>query len=115
MNRELAFILCAGFGALCLELLQWVELRKNISDKEKELLSSKFYWVLTVTMIVLSGVGTWLLFYETNMQLKVPFVLGAAFPAIFKKVAALAQDRQPHLGAASSNVSFGDVAKKYFQ
>jgi hypothetical protein len=116
-NASSLFILAACFGALCQEILYWFELRKKLDDEDnKKVFKSKFYWTITLIVIVISGFGTWLLFYDdTPMKLKIPFVLGAAFPYLFKKIVQVTQDKElPHLGAETTP-SFSDIAKKYFR
>ncbi|MGF6924677.1 hypothetical protein QFZ48_000177 [Chitinophaga sp. W2I13] len=118
---QLIFILIAIFGSICQELLYWYELRNKLDAKEnKKLLHSKPYWVITFVMIVVSGIGTWLIFYDKEVDFpnKIPFVLGAAFPLVFKKIVAALQPR--HLGdlktaKAKVEYSFEDVSKIYFK
>jgi len=116
MDSNIAFMLVASFGSLCQEILYWFELKKKMDEAENQkVLKSPYYWVLTVLVIIISGVGTWLLFYDdTPVKLKIPFVLGAAFPYLFKKIVQATQDKPlPHLGKTST-LSFSEIAKKYF-
>jgi hypothetical protein len=87
MNAELLFILLATFGAVCQEVLYWYELRNKLDDETiREVLYSKSYWIITLLMIVISGIGTWILFYDEATKKSIPFVMGASFPLLFKKI-----------------------------
>ena len=117
MTPDIQFLLVACFGALCIELVSWFDQRKNIGESEKKIISSGFYWFITIGMIVVSGIGTYIVFFEADahIKLKIPFILGAAFPTIFKKIVQISQEKSlPHLGVAPK-VSFKEAAKKYFQ
>ena len=119
--KIMTFILIAIFGALCQELLYWYEIRNKLDVEEnKKLLRSKSYWITTFLMIVVSGIGTWLIFYakEVDFPYKIPFVLGAAFPLVFKKIVAALQTRDLgdiKIQKAKENYSFEDVSKIYFK
>ena len=118
---QLIFILIAIFGALCQELLYWYEIRNKLdTDQNKKLLHSKPYWIITFTMIAVSGAGTWLIFYDKNVGFpnKIPFVLGAGFPLVLKKIVAALRTRD--LGNIKTVkgrpvYSFDDVSKIYFK
>jgi hypothetical protein len=111
---NLSFILIAGFGAICIEGIHWFELRNKLDDPStRTLLTSKYYWFITVLMIFISGVGTYLLFYEPNVKNSIPFVLGASFPLIFKKAVTALQSRD--LGTTSGKVTFEKAVKAYFR
>ncbi|MBT1688895.1 hypothetical protein [Dawidia soli] len=117
MNPEISFILVACFGASCQEIIHWFELRKKLDTENRKVLKSKFYWLITFLMISISGVGTWLFFYDQGnpMGKNVQMVLGAAFPALFKKAVDAFQRRD--LGGYASKRSFSlhDVSKFYFK
>lgn len=121
MDPQISFSLTAGFGALCQEVIHWFELRNKLdSDEAKKMYTSIYYWIITALMIILSGIGTMILFYEfppeTPMKSRIPFILGAAFPLIFKKLVDATQKRD--LGSSNlrgSKITFQEVAKKYFQ
>jgi len=116
MDPQLIFTLIATFGAICMEAVHWYELRNKLEEQEQQkLLRSKYYWIITILMIVISGIGTYLLFYEPSIKKSIPFVLGAAFPVLFKKAIAAAQER--HLGAVElgGSLNFSKVFKAYLQ
>lgn len=116
-NTSVTFMAVASFGSFCQEILYWFELRKKMDDEEnKKIIKSSYYWILTILMIAISGFGTWLLFYDDSpFKLKIPFVLGAAFPYLFKKIVQVTQDKKlPHLGK-DDGTTFKEVVKKYFQ
>jgi hypothetical protein len=105
MNAHISFMLIAAFGALIQEAIHWFDLRKKLEEEEqKKILNSKHYWIITVIMIIVSGVGTWILFFPFGTKLptdtiltdiipiRIQLVLGAAFPLIFKKLVAKQQD-----------------------
>jgi hypothetical protein len=120
MNAQLSFILIASFGALCQEIIFWFELRNKLNEEEtKKLFKSVFYWLITFLMIIISGIGTMILFYEappaTPFKDRIPFILGAAFPLIFKKVVDAAKKRDLGKNGIKENPSFQEIAKKYFQ
>ena len=83
-----SFILTAAFGSAVQEVIHLYDLRNTLHEKTSMFLSSWQYWAITLTMIVTSGVGTWIL-YGDNLSVKsVIFILGAAFPLLFKKLVA---------------------------
>lgn len=85
--NDFILIAIASFGALCQELAHWYDLRHKLEHRQYEkLLHSWKYWLITFIMIAISGIGTWLL-YGDKLNLKdVFFIMGAAFPIIFKKL-----------------------------
>ncbi len=115
MSTQLSFILIASFGAFCQEILHWFELRNKLDNEEnKKIFKSFYYWLITLLMIAVSGMGTMIPFYEPSLQNRIPFILGAAFPLIFKKLIDATQKRD--LGSKmKSNPTFQDVFKNYFQ
>ena len=87
---DTTFILIAAFGALVQEIIHLYDLRKTLGEETSTFLKSWKYWAITLVMIVVSGIGTWVLYHETlnndDLNIKsVVFTLGAAFPLIFKK------------------------------
>jgi hypothetical protein len=119
MNSDLSFILIAAFGAFCQEIIHWFELRNKLDEVEiRKVFTSKFYWMLTVLMIAVSGIGTWILFYEEASPLKrgIIFILGAAFPLIFKQLVQAYKKEERHLGGESKRAySFQEISKRYFR
>lgn len=123
MNPQITFILTSSFGALCQEILYWFELRNKLKDKQiSNLMRSKFYWIITLLTILISGIGTWILFYDQIPDKKsIQFILGAAFPAIFKKLVQTYKETLPVVENASKSVrnpdsdkSPGRMMKLYF-
>jgi hypothetical protein len=112
--KEITFILIAGFGAVCIEAIHWYELRNKLEEQDtKNIMMSKYYWMITFIMIVISGIGTYILFYEPTIKNSIPFVLGAAFPLIFKKAVVAFQSRD--LGDTSGTVTFEKAFKTFIQ
>lgn len=114
MSQAITCILVASAGALCQEVLHWYNLRNKLLDTEvKNLIRSKGYWIITIAMIVFSGFGTYYLFCEDIPQkTSVLFVLGAAFPSLFKKLVEAKSNEGHHLG--ESTFQFSEVVKLYF-
>lgn len=115
MAADLQFILIAIFGAMCQELLHWYELRNKLDAQQRKLFRSKFYWCITISMIIASGIATWILYNDAiPAKPKLPFILGATFPLIFKKLEALTQTR--HLGGVPKDApaTFKDASLIYF-
>lgn len=98
------FLLVAFFGALTQEVAHWYELRSKFSEKRtKALFSSYEYWLITLGMMIISPIGCWLLFADQEISKQLQFIVGAAFPLIFKKaVTAISSKDQITLG--DSNV-----------
>jgi hypothetical protein len=102
------FMLIAAFGSIIQEVIHLYDIRSTLHLPDTtSILKSWKYWAVTVTMIVVSGVGTWLL-YGDNLNIKsVIVLLGAAFPLLFKKgVASIGEKtpvlkNEPHLGGFS--------------
>ncbi|TMI72331.1 MAG: hypothetical protein E6H09_10630 [Bacteroidetes bacterium] len=94
------FILVAMFGAFVQEFSHWYEKRKELDNEMfTRLMKSKIYWVIVLAMILVSGIGTYLLFGQDIMgKNKAIFVIGAAFPLIFKKTVKIAANRDVELG-----------------
>ena len=112
------FAIAASLGALCQEVMQWYELRNKLKDKDfKKMFGSFWYWMITLGTILFSGIGTAFLFYDPSSAAKVPFMLGAGFPLIFKKLRSASAKRD--LGGTETDLptapSFEEVAKKYYQ
>jgi hypothetical protein len=91
---SITFILIAAFGSAVQEIIHLYDLRNSLHEDTSTFLKSWKYWTITLMMIIVSGIGTWVL-YGDNLTIKsVIFILGAAFPLLFKKLVA---------GAATSN------------
>jgi hypothetical protein len=100
MNANWIAILVAAFGAFLQELLFWYEAKTRLHYKKyKSLLQSPGYWIVTVLMIVGSGIGSWLWFLPVLQNARTYLLLGAAFPIIFKKVAAAFVPKASRLGS----------------
>jgi hypothetical protein len=102
------FILIAAFGSAVQEVIHLYDLRNTLHEETSTFLKSWKYWAITLTMVIVSGVGTWIL-YGDNLTIKsVIFILGAAFPLLFKKLVAGATTKgQTELG--------GFTIKDYFK
>jgi len=84
----------AAAGALAQEVLHWYRLRTRLERPEyQRLLRSRAYWVITAAMIAMSSFGTALIYGTRSAGADELFVLGAAFPMIFKKLVAAAGER----------------------
>lgn len=94
------FILIAMFGAFVQEFSYWYEKRKELNtDEYKRLITSKEYWIIAIMMVVISGIGTYLLFKDELLgKEKAIFIIGAAFPMIFKKAVKVTRNGEPELG-----------------
>jgi hypothetical protein len=92
----------AAAGALAQEVLHWYRLRTTLDRPEvRRLLRSPGYWIVTVAMIVTAGAGTALLYGDRLARPDALFVLGAAFPMIFKRLVAIAATRPPEPAASA--------------
>ena len=102
------FMSIAAFGSIIQEVIHLYDIRTTLHLPDTiSILKAWQYWAITLTMIVVSGVGTWLL-YGDNLTIKsVILILGAAFPLLFKKLVASAGANPPtlkegpHLGGFS--------------
>jgi len=115
MSPQITCLLIASAGAFCQEILHWYNLRNKILDVEvQQLAKSKWYWIITIVVIITSGFGTYFLFFnDISDKFSVQFILGAAFPNLFKKIVETRTNEGHHLG--DSKVSFSEVAKLYFK
>jgi hypothetical protein len=101
---EIQFILIAAFGSMVQEVIHLYDLRNKLHLEElTPILSSWKYWAITGAMILVSGVGTWVLYGDNLIIKSVIFILGAAFPLLFKKlVAGATNNRETELGGFSA-------------
>jgi hypothetical protein len=103
-----SFILIAAFGSAVQEVIHLYELRNVLHEENSTFLKSWKYWAITFTMIMVSGIGTWVLYGDNLTIRSVIFILGAAFPLLFKKLVAGATTKgQTELG--------GFTIKDYFR
>jgi len=115
MNKDLLFILLAFFGAICQEVGHWYDLRSKLENPNQlKLFKSRYYWLITIFMMAISGVGSWAIFYEEHFKNATPFALGASFPLILKKLVNVTQKR--HLGTPDlkKSVTFEKIWYTYF-
>ena len=98
------FILIAAFGSTVQEVIHLYDLRNKLHLEEMSpILKSWKYWAITVSMIIVSGVGTWILYGDNLVIKSVIFILGAAFPLLFKKlVAGATNKKETELGGFSA-------------
>lgn len=103
MDDDLSFLLVAAFGAFTQEVLYWFDLKDKFHTKRFQgILRSRQVWLITLLMIFVSSLGTWILYGERSIPRDLQFILGAAFPLIFKKlVSAVGRKDEPNLGASS--------------
>ena len=108
MDPSLKFILIGCFGSFCQEVMYWRELSGQLDNPQFEkLIRSKTYWIMAFLVVLVSGFGCFFLCFEDGMsKMQTPFILGAGFPALFKK--AVQSRAQQDLGAKS-------LIKDYFQ
>jgi len=103
---EITLILSGCFGALFQEFLYWYKLRTKLENKKYQmLLRSKAYWLLAISMIILSGIGSWLWFYGTEEKLVRSYMIaGACFPMLLKVATELLLSKvDMDLGVLESN------------
>lgn len=115
--NDISFIALAIFGAITMELVHWYELRNKLEEEDtQKLIKSKYYWIITMSMIVISGFGTYILFFEKALKMSIPFVLGAAFPTIFRKVVESSQSRDlGNNNLSGTKLTFRKVFKAYIR
>jgi hypothetical protein len=84
-------------GAILLEVIHWYQLREVLHLKKyQRALRSVSYWVLTVLMVILGGVGALIVYADaTPVGL---LLAGAAFPTVFKKLVAAFAEKSVTLG-----------------
>lgn len=107
-------ILICSFGAFTQEFIHWYELRGKLHlNKYKTMIKSPLYWIITICMILISGIGCYLLFETKIYNYKdLQFILGAAFPLIFKKmVSSISNNYETKLG---DEKNYNQVLKDYF-
>ena len=109
----LQFILTAAFGSIIQEVIHLYDIRNTLHLQEvSSILKSWKYWAITLAMVVVSGIGTWILYGDSLTIKSVILILGAAFPLLFKKLVASAGANQPipknepHLGSFSIRYYF---------
>lgn len=105
----ITFILIASFGSIVQEVIHLYDLRNTLHLPDTSpIVTSWKYWVVTLLMVIVSGIGTWILYGE-NLSIKsVIFILGAAFPLLFKKlVSSATSKKETELG--------GFTIKDYFK
>ena len=94
-------------GAVAQEVLHWYGLRTRLDHPEvRRVLRSPGYWIVTLAMIVVSGIGVTLVHGADSAHPGVAFVLGAAFPMLLKKLVAVAVARPPDTGSGVSGPSW---------
>jgi len=95
-------IVAGAIGATLQEAIYWYDLRYSLQeDKHQALLKSTEYWIITVAMIILATVGTWIWFDGAKVDARHYMLVGASFPLIFKAaVPAVARRRSVKAGGA---------------
>jgi hypothetical protein len=107
-----AFI--AFFGALLQELAYWYELRSKLHEETLlQITGSGQYWVITLAMILASGIATPIWFAPEIPEPRTALLVGAAFPMILKKAIAATIEQAPKLGART--VGPPPVLRSYFR
>ena len=87
----------------CQEVIHLYQLRSRLSADEFRIFPRNWeYWVITALMIGCSAVGVWILYGEKGVPKSVLFILGAAFPALFKKITAATTGGEIKLGKHKS-------------
>lgn len=115
MSPDLICILSASFGALCQEVLHWYNLRNKLEKADMHALEmSKWYWIVISATIFVSGLGTYFLFFQQAPKSQaIQFILGAAFPNIFKKLVERESNNDHFLG--NEQLRLSDTLKMYFR
>lgn len=95
-------ILLGSFGAFCQEVVHLYDLRATLHcARMRRVYRSWQYWVITVLMVLASGMGVWVMCGDRVVPEHVLFVMGAAFPMLFKKLTRVAVGGQVHLGGSA--------------
>ena len=85
-------------GAIAMEAVHWYQLRERLSlGKYRNLLRSVGYWVITIVMALVGGVGT-LIYFQGRLTQGELLIAGAAFPALLKKLVGTFVKSQVKLG-----------------
>lgn len=114
-KQDVFFLLVGTFGAFIQELVHWYSLRNNLScPKYKRLLNSSTYWMITVAMIVSSGLGAWLWYYDQPHSPRDYLLAGAAFPLILKKAVVAWTSGQKEVLGVEEKESAVSIFKDYF-
>lgn len=117
MEMEMRIFLTAGFGAVLQELIHWYGLRAKLElDKYQNTLKSKWYWVVTLGMVLAAGIGTMIWFADAgqNTRSQDYMLFGFSFPLIIKKLGtAYAASRRRTLGKADSGLTIGRFMSAY--
>lgn len=82
LNTALSVFSVGLFGGFVAELVHWYGLRTN--PRFPEYLRSALYWIITASMIFVSGVFTWLNF-GSEAQALTAFQIGLLTPLILQK------------------------------
>lgn len=108
------FMLIAAFGSAMQEVIHLYDLRTTLHMPDTSAILKHWqYWAITLTMIIVSGVGTWLLYGDSLTIKSVIVILGAAFPLIFKKLVATAGNNPPPPKGIAPSRSF--TIRDYFR
>jgi hypothetical protein len=99
---QLASIVTATTGALAVECLHWYSLREKLAaSRYRKLFRSPEYWIVTVGMIVISGIASWIWLPNATHVPREYFLTGAAFPLLLKKTISAVGNEPLKLGAAT--------------
>lgn len=97
---KIEIVLAAAFGSALQELLYWHELRHKLrASKCRETLQSGAYWIVTLLMVIGSGIAVGLVYGSQLPRNPLEYILlGASFPALFKKLVLLKSQQKLNLG-----------------
>jgi hypothetical protein len=99
-------ILLGIFGASCVELLSWHNIKRNLSQKKYEkLIKSPGYWIITIITVIFSAIGVCIIYYRLDRTPWEFAIAGAAFPTLFDKAMKVLASRTDVMGGV------GDDAK----
>jgi hypothetical protein len=85
-----------SFGAFTAEVLHLYELRVHLNNQRfRRQLRSYAHWLVTLLMIVASGVGTWIVFEGAPPNMRACFITGITFPLLVKRLVAVVSEK-PH-------------------
>lgn len=87
-HEHFIFIVIAAFGAIAQEFLHWYNLSRKLEPKEfSKLYKSRFKWPISIGVVLISAIGSWILFHDKfDGDFTYQFLSGAAFPSLFKKL-----------------------------
>lgn len=103
MSPEIQHVLFAALGASIQEVVYWYNARgKLAAEKYRTLIKSPAYWLLTLAMVAVSALGTWVWFKNEQQTPRMYMVVGAGFPLLLKQAVSALLSKESKFGLADN-------------